>query len=111
MSKRSQTKEEALAVLKTCEGYENIDLHEDESGILCGTHPNGLPARIAGSDKIGWFEVHGGICWQWLDRGGVTGELGLPVSNEEPDPSYRDKNGRRSRFQHGVIHGLSLIHI
>ena len=105
MSKRSQTKEEALAVLKTCEGYENIDLHEDESGILCGTHPNGLPARIAGSDKIGWFEVHGGICWQWLDRGGATGELGLPVSNEEPDPSYRDKNGRRSRFQHGVIHG------
>ena len=99
------TKEAAIAVLRACEGYENVCLQEDESGILSGTHPNGLPVRIAGSDKTGWFEVHGGICRQWLDRGGPTGELGFPVSDEEPDPSYRDKNGKRSRFQHGVIHG------
>ena len=105
VTKKPKTKEEAIATLKACEGYANVVLHEDESGILCGTHPNGLPARIAGSDKIGWFEVHGGICWQWLDRGGPTGELGLPVSNEEPDPDYRDKNGKCSRFQHGTIHG------
>ena len=104
-AKKPKTKEEAIATLKACEGYENVGLREDESGILCGTHPNGLPARIAGSDKNGWFEVHGGICWKWLDRGGPTGELGLPVSNEEPDPDYRDKNGKCSRFQHGTIHG------
>ena len=99
------TKEKAIAVLRSCEGYGNVNLQEDESGNLSGTHPNGLPARIAGSDKTGWFEVHGGICRQWLDRGGPTGELGLPVSNEEPDSDYRDKNGKRSRFQHGTIHG------
>lgn len=99
------SKEEALALLKTCEGYENIDLHEDETGIMFGTHPNGLPARIAGSDETGWFEVHGGICDEWLRHGGATGELGLPLSNEKPDPDYRDPNGKRSQFQHGVIHG------
>ena len=102
---KPSTKEEALAVLKTCEGYENVDLHEDESGFLSGTHPNGLPARIAGSDDTGWFEIHGGICEQWLGRGGATGELGLPLSNEERDPDYRDPNGKCSRFQHGTIHG------
>ena len=99
------SKDEALAVLRTCEGYENVDLHEDETGIMSGTPPNGLPARIAGSDETGWFEVHGGICDEWLRHGGSTGELGLPLSNEERDPDYRDPNGKRSRFQHGVIHG------
>ena len=100
-----QTREQATAVLKACEGYENIDLSEEESGFLSGTHPNGLPVRIAGSDETGWFEVHGGICSEWLLRGGPTGELGLPRSNEEPDPGYRDSYGKRSRFQHGTIHG------
>ena len=100
-----QTREQATAVLKAYEGYENIDLSEEESGFLSGTHPNGLPARIAGSDETGWFEVHGGICSEWLHRGGPTGELGLPLSNEDPDPGYRDSHGKRSRFQHGTIHG------
>ena len=97
------TKEEAKAALQAY-GYENINFHEDESGFLSGTLPNGLPACIAGSDETGWFEVHGGICAQWLKRGGPTGELGQPLSNEEPDSDYRDPNGRRSRFQHGTIH-------
>ena len=105
MSKMPPTKEEALAVLKTCEGYENIVLQEDESGWLSGTHPNGCPVRIVGSDENGWFEVHGGICGKWLECGGSLGELGLPVSNEEDDSGYRDPNGKRSRFQHGAIHG------
>lgn len=102
---KAQTKEAAIAILKACEGYENIEFHEDESGILCGTHANGLPVRIAGTDEAGWFEVHGGICQTWLDKGGAAGKLGSPISNEVPDSDYRDQNGKCSRFQHGTIHG------
>jgi hypothetical protein len=100
---KQPTKDEAKAALQAY-GCENIDSHEDESGFLSGTLPNGYPARIAGSDKTGWFEVHGRICEEWLKQGGHTSKLGLPLSNEEPDPDYRDKNGRLSRFQHGTIH-------
>lgn len=101
-----QTKEEAISHLKSCgEGYEKVNLQEDESGVLCGTHENGLPVRIAGSNEFGWFEVHGGICDEWLRHGGPNSILGLPISNEEDDPNYRDPNGKRSRFQHGTIHG------
>jgi len=102
---KAQTKEEAIAILKACAGYESIEFHEDEFGTLCGTHANGLPVRIVGTDDAGWFEVHGGICKIWLDKGGAAGELGLPFSNEERDPDCRDPNGKRSRFQHGTIHG------
>lgn len=102
---KAQTKEAAIAILKACEGYEDIELTEDESGTLCGTHANGLPVRIVGTDDAGWFEVHGGICKIWLDKGGAAGELGLPFSNEERDSDYRDPNGKCSRFQHGTIHG------
>ena len=92
MSKMPPTKEEALAVLKTCEGYENIVLQEDESGWLSGTHPNGCPVRIVGSDENGWFEVHGGICGKWLDPAtAIRMERGRD-SNMEPfmvGPSIR----------------------
>ena len=46
------TKEEAPAVLKTVEGYESNNLHEEESGALSGTHSNGPPARIV-DDSVG----------------------------------------------------------
>lgn len=69
-----------------------------------GTNPDdGMPWRIVWSKESGQcFEVHGGICQTWLERGGCNSDLGLPLSDEEDD-SAAGRGGRISRFRNGTI--------
>ena len=65
-----------------------------------------MPFRIIWSKESGkCFEVHGGICQRWLERGGYNSDLGLPVSDEEDDLDNGCPGAKRSRFRNGVILG------
>jgi uncharacterized protein with LGFP repeats len=66
---------------------------EDSAGFL-------VESTIAWSAPTGAHVVHGEIRSLWLKRGGESGELGYPISDELPTPNGR---GRRGQFQFGEI--------
>jgi len=59
-----------------------------------------VESTISWSAGTGAHVVHGEIRDLWLQMGAESGELGYPISSEEPT---RDGRGRQSRFEFGEI--------
>ena len=59
-----------------------------------------VESTISWSARTGAHVVHGQIRDLWLQMGAESGELGYPLSSEEPTP---DGRGRQSRFEFGEI--------
>jgi SpoIID/LytB domain protein len=55
-------------------------------------------ARIYWSSKHGAHVVYGAILEKYIELGGASGKLGMPISDE-----YAITTGRRSDFEHGYI--------
>ena len=58
---------------------------------------------VARSGDVEPREVHGKICERWLQEGGVSGWLGLPVSDEQIFEGNGDPLDRISHFENGDI--------
>jgi uncharacterized protein with LGFP repeats len=75
--------------------------HEQISS--CDRPPNApgvAESTITWSAQTGAHVVHGEIRALWLRMGAESGDLGYPISCEEPTP---DGRGRQSRFEFGQI--------
>ena len=59
-----------------------------------------IESTISWSARTGAHVVHGQIRDLWLKMGAESGELGYPISSEEPTP---DGRGRQNRFEFGKI--------
>jgi len=71
--------------------------------ISCNRPPeahDAVDSTICWSAQTGAHVVHGEIRDLWLQRGAESGDLGYPISSEEPTP---DGRGRQSRFEFGQI--------
>lgn len=70
----------------------------DERKAAEGRTSRFVKARIYWTSKHGAHPVYGGILAEYIKRGGGTGKLGLPTSDE-----YAIKGGRKQDFQRGYI--------
>ena len=71
--------------------------------ISCNRPPeahDAVDSTICWSAQTGAHVVHGEIRDLWLQMGAESGDLGYPISSEEPTP---DGRGRQSRFELGQI--------
>jgi uncharacterized protein with LGFP repeats len=59
-----------------------------------------VESTISWSARTGAHVVHGEIRDLWLQMGAESGDLGYPISSEEPTS---DGRGRQSRFEFGEI--------
>ena len=73
------------------------------AGVSCNRPPEAheaVESTICWSAQTGAHVVHGEIRDLWLQMGAESGDLGYPISSEEPTP---DGRGRQSRFEFGQI--------
>lgn len=70
----------------------------DEQSAPGGRLSRFQKARIYWTSKHGAHVVYGGILKRYLELGGASSDLGLPITDE-----FSTSYGRRSNFQHGYI--------